>query len=75
MCALRRGLRVTLSFHFILVIFEGKKCMNSKNVLQNMVPTIFLVDFSETADDRLCKLQYDDYLHLRYDIPVGERIE
>ena len=38
-----------------------------------MAPTIFLVDFSEKADDRLCKLQYDDYLHLHYDIPVGER--
>jgi len=39
-----------------------------------MAPTIFLVDFSKKADERLCKLQYDNYLHLRYDIPVGERI-
>jgi len=28
---------------------------------------------AKKADDRLCKLQYDDYLHLHYDIPVGER--
>ena len=40
-----------------------------------MAPAIFLVDFSEKADDRLCKLQYDNYLHLHYDIPVRERIE
>ena len=69
MCAIRRGLRITLSFYFMLVIFEGK------NVLEPMAPTIFLVDFSKKADNCLCKLQYDDYLHLHYDIPVGERIE
>ena len=40
-----------------------------------MAPTIFFVDLSEKADDHLCKLQYDNYLHLHYDIPVGERIE
>ena len=40
-----------------------------------MSPTIFLIDFSEKADNRLCKLQYDNYLHLHYDIPAGERIE
>ena len=38
-----------------------------------MAPITFLVDFSEKADDRLCKLQYDDYLLLHYDIPVVER--
>ena len=69
MCALRCGPRVTLSFCFMLVIFEGK------NVLQPMAPTIFSVDFSKKADDRLCKLHYDDYLHLHYDIPVIETIE
>jgi len=40
-----------------------------------MAPTIFLVDFSEKADDRLCKLQYDDYLHLHYDNSVWKRIK
>ena len=69
MCALRRGPRVTLSFRFMLII------LRAKNVLQPMAPTIFLVDFSKKADDNCCKLQYDDYLHLHYDIPVGERIE
>ena len=44
----------------------------AKNAL---LATIVLVDFSETAYDCLCKLQYDDYLHLRYDVPVGERTE
>ena len=53
----------------MLVIFEGK------NILQLMAPTIFLVDFSEKADDRLSKLWNDNYLHLHYDIPVGESIE
>ena len=38
-----------------------------------MAPTIVLVDFSETAYDHLCKLKYDDCLHLHYDIPVGKR--
>ena len=46
--------------------------LRAKKVLQPMAPTIFLVDFSKKADERLCKLQYDNYLHLRYDIPVGE---
>ena len=40
-----------------------------------MAPTIFLVDFSEKANNCLCKLQYDNYLHLHYDMHVGERIE
>ena len=48
------------SFRFMLVIFEGK------NVLQPMASTIVLVDFSKTAHNRLCKLQYDDHLHLHY---------
>ena len=63
MCALRCGPHVTLSFRIMLVIFEGKKCIaayGTKNLL---------------VDDCLCKLQYDNYLHLHYDIPVGETIE
>ena len=50
MWMLRRGPRVTLSFHFMLVIFEDKKgsaAYGTNNLL---------VDFSETADNRLCKL-------------------
>ena len=76
MCTLRRGPRVTLSLRFMLVIFEGKKCIAAYG-------TNNLFDFSEKSDDRLCKLQYDNYrqnlfdnyLHLHYDIPVRERIE
>jgi len=74
MCALRRGPRVTLSFRFMLVIFEGKNVLQPSR-LHPMASTIFLVDFSEKVDDHLCKLQYDDYLHLHYDVPVGERKE
>ena len=39
-----------------------------------MMPTSILIDFSETAYDRLWKQRYDKYLYLRYDIPVRERI-
>ena len=50
----------------MLIIFEDKKCIAAYGT-NNL--------FGEKADDCLCKLQYDNYLHLHYDIPVGERIE
>ena len=51
----------------MLVLFD------SENVLQPIVPTSALVDFSETVHDILCKLKYDKYLYLHYDIPIEGR--
>ena len=49
----------------MLVLFDGE------NVLQPMVPTSALVDFSKTAHDILCKLKYDKIYTYAMTYPIG----